>query len=104
MGSAAIPYFTGVQVRKNRNQCTHLTQVKAVTPSAQGCQECLAMGDTWLHLRLCRSCGHVGCCDDSKNRHARKHFTHATHPIISSFEPGESWSWCFIDEIEVSLA
>ena len=61
------------------------------------------MGDTWVHLRLCRSCGHVGCCDDSKNRHARKHFTGLNHPIISSFEPGEDWSWCFVDEVQVFL-
>jgi uncharacterized UBP type Zn finger protein len=61
------------------------------------------MGDTWVHLRLCRTCGHVGCCDDSKNRHARKHFVTTKHPIISSFEPGEDWSWCFVDEVQVFL-
>lgn len=61
------------------------------------------MGDTWVHLRLCRSCGHVGCCDDSKNRHAHKHFVATKHPIISSFEPGEDWSWCFADEVQVFL-
>jgi uncharacterized UBP type Zn finger protein len=88
---------------KTTRQCTHLNTVKAVTPSADGCEECLAMGDTWVHLRLCRSCGHVGCCDDSKNRHARAHFRKSGHPIITSFEPGEDWSWCFIDEIEVFL-
>jgi len=88
---------------RKRQPCAHLDQVKPVTPGSQGCQECLAMGDTWVHLRLCRTCGHVGCCDDSKNRHARKHFVHVDHPIISSFEPGEDWSWCFIDEIEVFL-
>jgi hypothetical protein len=88
---------------KTRQQCTHLDSVKSVTPSGEGCQECLAMGDTWVHLRLCRTCGHVGCCDDSKNRHARKHFLKIKHPIISSFEPGEDWSWCFIDEVEVFL-
>jgi uncharacterized UBP type Zn finger protein len=84
-------------------QCKHLNTVKPVKPSSDGCEECLAMGDTWVHLRLCRTCGQVGCCDDSKNRHARKHFLKANHPIISSFEPGEDWSWCFIDEIEVFL-
>jgi hypothetical protein len=88
---------------RSRQQCTHLNLVKPVTPSADGCEECLAMGDTWVHLRLCRICGHVGCCDDSKNRHARKHFQKASHPIISSFEPAEDWNWCFIDEIEVFL-
>ena len=64
---------------RTRQQCTHLGAVKAVTPSGEGCQECLAMGDTWVHLRLCRTCGHVGCCDDSKNRHARKHFVAITN-------------------------
>lgn len=83
--------------------CTHLNSVRAVTPSGAGCVACLASGDTWVHLRLCRSCGHVGCCDDSKNRHARKHAAAAGHPLISSFEPGEDWSWCFVDEIEVQL-
>jgi uncharacterized UBP type Zn finger protein len=90
-------------MRKATRQCTHLNTVEAVTPSAPGCEECLAMGDTWVHLRLCRSCGHVGCCDDSKNRHAHAHFRQSGHPIITSFEPGEDWSWCFIDEIEVFL-
>jgi len=88
-------------VSKSRRECTHLNAVKAVSPTGDGCEECLAIGDTWVHLRLCRTCGHVGCCDDSKNRHARKHFLEHKHPIISSFEPGEDWSWCFIDEIEV---
>jgi hypothetical protein len=88
---------------RNGQQCTHLDMVKPVTPSGDGCVECLAMGDTWVHLRLCRSCGHVGCCDDSKNRHARKHFSKTKHAIISSFEPGEDWSWCFVDDIQVFL-
>ncbi len=86
-----------------RQACSHLAMVRAVTPKSEGCEECLALGDTWVHLRLCRTCGHVGCCDDSKNRHARKHFVQARHPIITSFEPGEDWSWCFADEIEVVL-
>jgi uncharacterized UBP type Zn finger protein len=90
-------------MRKNHQQCTHLNQVHPVTPSGEGCVECLKSGDTWVHLRLCRTCGHVGCCDDSKNRHARKHFGGAGHPIISSLEPGEDWSWCFADEIQVFL-
>ncbi len=88
---------------KYSQQCTHLKSVKHVTPSGDGCVECLETGDTWVHLRLCRTCGHVGCCDDSKNRHARKHFVNSGHSIISSFEPGEDWSWCFIDDIEVVL-
>lgn len=79
-------------------RCTHLDAVRTDQPSTDGCEECLRSGDTWVHLRLCRTCGHVGCCDDSKNRHARKHFQATTHPIITSIEPGESWSWCFVDE------
>lgn len=96
--------YTAVNsMRRARPQCTHLNLVRPVTPSGEGCVECLKSGDTWVHLRLCRTCGHVGCCDDSKNRHARKHFAAAGHPIISSFEPGEDWSWCFADELEVVL-
>lgn len=90
-------------MNRPNQHCKHLGSVKPVTPSGDGCVECLAMGDTWVHLRLCRSCGHVGCCDDSKNRHARKHAAGTHHPIISSFEPGEDWSWCFVDEVELEL-
>ena len=80
--------------------CTHLDQIlESVTPGGEGCQECLATGDTWVHLRLCRTCGHVGCCDSSKNRHATKHFHDTEHPVISSFEPGEQWVWCYVDEV-----
>lgn len=70
-------------------------------PLAAGCQECLAMGDTWVHLRLCVHCGHVGCCDDSKNRHATKHNHTAGHPVIRSLEPGEDWMWCYADDRQV---
>ena len=90
-------------MRRKEPACSHLHMAKAVTPSGEGCVECLATGDSWVHLRLCRTCGHVGCCDDSKNRHARKHYSHTAHPLISSFEPGEDWSWCFADEIQVEL-
>lgn len=76
--------------------------IRDVTPSGDGCKECLEMGDSWVHLRLCLTCGYVGCCDDSKNKHATKHATkHARatdHPIIQSFEPGEDWRWCYVDE------
>ncbi|MGB3291859.1 MAG: UBP-type zinc finger domain-containing protein [Phormidesmis sp.] len=78
--------------------CTHTDQIQTVTPSAQGCEECLKTGDRWVHLRLCRTCGHVGCCNSSKNKHAQKHFDRTDHPIIQSFEPGEDWLWCYIDE------
>jgi len=80
--------------------CSHLATIHAgVRPHSDGCQECLAMGDTWVHLRLCMQCGHVGCCDDSKNRHATKHFKATHHPIVRSLEPGETWGWCYVDEI-----
>jgi uncharacterized UBP type Zn finger protein len=83
--------------------CDHLEFVKTDQPGTRGCKECLAMGDTWVHLRLCRACGNVGCCDSSKNKHATKHFHASGHPIISSLEPGETWSWCYIDELGMEL-
>ncbi|HEV7716286.1 MAG TPA: UBP-type zinc finger domain-containing protein [Steroidobacteraceae bacterium] len=83
--------------------CTHLKSVVTDKPNTNGCEECLKLGDTWVHLRLCRQCGHVGCCDDSKNRHATKHFHSTHHPIITSLEPGEDWSWCFVDRLVMEL-
>ena len=80
-------------------QCSHLNQIRAVTPSADGCEDCLKTGDEWVHLRLCETCGHVGCCDSSPNKHATKHFHATRHPIIKSFEPGEDWVWCVQDEV-----
>lgn len=83
-------------------QCTHLGSIKGVTPrTPEGCEECLKSGDTWVHLRLCLECGHVGCCDSSKNKHATKHFGATNHPVMQSFQPGESWRWCYVDEMEV---
>lgn len=79
-------------------QCTHLDQIQEVTPKSEGCADCLALGDTWVHLRLCRSCGYVGCCDESKNKHATQHFHQTSHPIIKSLELGEGWNWCYIDQ------
>jgi monovalent cation:H+ antiporter-2, CPA2 family len=82
-------------------QCAHLKEAggKAVAqPRTKGCEECLKTGDSWVHLRLCETCGHVGCCDDSKNRHATAHFRTTSHPVIKSFEPGESWQYCYIDD------
>jgi len=78
--------------------CEHLDQVEDVTPSSAGCEDCLRIGGQWVHLRLCRTCGHVGCCDNSPNRHARAHFHAAQHPIISSYEPGEDWWYCYFDD------
>ena len=83
-------------------RCTHLNQIRDVEPrTPKGCEECLKTGSRWVHLRLCLSCGHVGCCDSSPNRHARKHANTSAHPIVQSFEPGEDWRWCFVDDIEV---
>jgi uncharacterized UBP type Zn finger protein len=79
--------------------CGHISQTHSVKPNTQGCEECLKSGDSWIHLRLCLSCGHVGCCDSSKNKHATKHFHSTQHPIVRSLEPGENWKWCYIDEV-----
>jgi uncharacterized UBP type Zn finger protein len=85
--------------------CTHLDQVliTELPESVPGCEDCLAMGGKWLHLRICLQCGHVGCCDDSPNRHATAHNRSSGHPIIRSLEPGEIWSWCYIDEVVMRL-
>ncbi|HVH58894.1 MAG TPA: UBP-type zinc finger domain-containing protein [Candidatus Sulfotelmatobacter sp.] len=79
--------------------CTHLDQIRKVKPKTKGCEECLKLGDRWVHLRLCLICGHVGCCDASKNKHATKHFHATKHPVIRSQEPGENWMWCYVDEV-----
>jgi uncharacterized UBP type Zn finger protein len=80
--------------------CTHRDRIRAVEPSTpEGCEDCLAMGGRRVHLRMCLTCGHVGCCDSSPNRHATKHAHGSGHPIVQSFEPGESWRWCYVDEV-----
>ena len=80
--------------------CTHLADLPAdVEPlTPEGCGECLILGDRWVHLRLCLTCGSVGCCDSSKNRHAAKHFEDTAHPVMRSFQPGETWRWCYVDD------
>lgn len=79
--------------------CSHLSSVKDVSPSSMdGCEECLKIGDRWVHLRMCLLCGKVGCCDNSKNRHARAHYYETGHTLIVSFEPGEDWIWCYEDD------
>ena len=83
--------------------CSHHSRIAEVTPSAKGCEECLKIGSVWLHLRLCRACGHVGCCDDSPERHATAHNHATSHPIIRSLEPGEEWSWCYVDEVFLGI-
>jgi uncharacterized UBP type Zn finger protein len=80
--------------------CSHVPR-KIHPPTADGCEECLAIGDTWVHLRLCVHCGHVGCCDSSKNQHASKHYAATGHAVVRSLEPGESWLWCYADERQV---
>jgi uncharacterized UBP type Zn finger protein len=79
--------------------CTHRKEIREAEPSADGCEDCLKIGASWVHLRLCMSCGHVGCCDSSPNRHATKHWKAVHHPIVRSFEPGEDWMWCYADQI-----
>jgi hypothetical protein len=84
--------------------CTHLSTVRDVIPSALGCEECLKSGDAWFHLRVCRTCGHVGCCDQSPGRHATKHFHATRHPIIEGYDPPEGWGWCYFDEVMFDLS
>ena len=80
-------------------KCTHAAEHdKKPKPHSKGCEDCLKTGDTWVHLRMCLECGHVGCCDSSKNRHARAHFHSTHHPLIQSAERGEDWKWCYIDD------
>ncbi len=80
-------------------QCTHLEQVRLTEPKAHVCEDCVKTGDTWVHLRMCLQCGHIGCCDSSKNKHATKHFQATRHPLIRSAEPGENWIWCYVDQV-----
>ena len=79
--------------------CSHLKRHDNSPPRTEGCEECMKTGDSWVHLRRCLECGHVGCCDSSKNKHATKHFLTTEHPVVQSFEPGEDWLWCYIDEL-----
>jgi uncharacterized UBP type Zn finger protein len=86
--------------------CSHLDQIEvtALPDSIEGCEECLKIGGVWVHLRMCMTCGKIGCCDDSPNRHATAHAGESGHPIIRSAEPGEDWSWCYIDEVAFAVA
>ena len=81
------------------NTCSHLAEAKPPEPRTQGCEECLAIGQRWVHLRTCLECGHVGCCDSSVGRHASGHYRSTSHPVMQSAEAGESWRWCFVDEL-----
>lgn len=98
LSSFAVVLREAEQYHPMNKECTHQDQIRPVTPSAVGCEECLQLGDRWVHLRICLTCGHVGCCDSSKNRHATAHFHETGHPIIQSFEPNENWRWCYIDK------
>jgi Zn-finger in ubiquitin-hydrolases and other protein len=90
--------FVVQRVTGHRGRCPHVAQIRDVEPdSSDGCLECLALGDEWRALRICATCGHVGCCDSSKNRHATEHAHVSGHPIARSFEPGEDWAWCYVD-------
>lgn len=82
-------------------RCPHVEQVRDVGSNGEGCEECLELGETWVQLRVCLTCGHVGCCDSSRNRHITKHYRATGHPIVRSLEPGEEWSWRDIDEMVV---
>jgi uncharacterized UBP type Zn finger protein len=81
-------------------ECSHLKEIKITSTEKDVCEECVKTGDSWVHLRLCLECGHVGCCDSSKNMHATKHFHQSKHPLMRSIEPGEYWVWCYVDETE----
>ena len=86
------------------DECAHAAGIRTVTPSALGCEECLKIDSIWVHLRLCRTCGHVGCCDSSPNRHATKHFHATGHPMIEGYDPPEGWGWCYVDEVTFDLS
>jgi uncharacterized UBP type Zn finger protein len=81
--------------------CDHLDQIRVTELPGEiaGCEECLAIGSSWMHLRMCETCGKIGCCDSSPNRHASRHAAESSHPIVRSAEPGEDWSWCYVDEV-----
>lgn len=85
------------------DRCAHFSHVRDVQPGTDGCKECLEMGDEWVELRLCMECGHVGCCDNSKNKHATQHFHQTKHPIIRSLEEGAEWGWCYVDELMLDM-
>jgi uncharacterized UBP type Zn finger protein len=84
--------------------CSHLDQIHDVEPKSDGCEECLASGGRWVHLRMCLVCGHVGCCDSSPGKHATQHFHATHHPVMRSAEPGETWGWCYVDEVQLALS
>jgi len=94
------PLFTGTLREKSY---THRHLIQHVTTTVNVCQDCVASGDTWPALRMCLICGYVGCCDQAKNKHARRHFEATGHPLMRSIEPGENWVWCYVDKALLSL-
>lgn len=89
---------------RKAEECTHRDQIREVERASEGCAACLEMGDRWVHLRMCLTCGHVGCCNDSKNKHALKHFRATGHPIVKPLEAGQDWLWCYADEVMLPSA
>ena len=87
------------------NECSHLGSVQYfdLPDEVEGCEECLQLGTRWVHLRMCQTCGHIGCCDNSEGKHATAHYKAIGHPIIRSAQPGEDWSWCYVDELMLEL-
>ena len=86
-------------------RCKHLDQVRDVEPNTPGaCEDCLKIGGRWVHLRVCLICGHAGCCDNSPNRHATKHYHETTHPLMRSMEPGEDWGFCYPEDLFIEPA
>lgn len=83
--------------------CEHLTQARDLQPKRNVCDDCVKTGDSWVHLRICLTCGHVGCCDSSKNKHATRHFHATQHPVVRSIERGETWGWCYVDNVMYEL-
>jgi hypothetical protein len=101
---AGVGYHVLLRTRsraaKTMPACTHLSSVAvARLDRVDGCEECLESGDTWVHLRQCLQCGHVGCCDSSRNKHATRHFKDTGHPLVTSLERGELWIWCYVDQV-----
>jgi uncharacterized UBP type Zn finger protein len=80
-------------------ECAHLDSVRVTRPTKHVCEDCVKIGASWVHLRMCLVCGHVACCDSSPNRHASAHFRGTKHPLVRSIEPGETWTWCYVDEL-----
>jgi uncharacterized UBP type Zn finger protein len=103
MGLLSNVKFAAQRLSGRSSGCTHLSEVRDVVRSSDGCEQCLALGDTWVHLRMCLTCGQIGCCDSSKNRHAHRHADETGHPIAQSVERGDDWAWCYVDEILVDV-